>query len=99
LRKWLPLAKLFRPDQPLQGGNVLLRYEDLGHCHQLLKALGREDLHVDQLPAFAPRHRQVLKRRAARVTELVEAHHKLLLQADAEVMAAVPAMAELYPAA
>jgi hypothetical protein len=99
LRKWLPLAKLFRPDQPLLGGNVLLRYEDLGHCHQLLKALGREDLQVDQLPAFAPRHRQVLKRRAARVTELVEAHHKLLLQADAEVMAAVPAMAELYPAA
>ena len=98
LRKWLPLAKPFLPDQPLQGGNVLLRYEDLGHCHQLLKALGREDLDSEQLPAFAPRHRQVLKRRAARVTELVEAHHMLLLQADAEVMAAVPAMAELYPA-
>ena len=99
LRKWLPLAKPFLPDQPFRGGNVLLRYEDLGHCHQLLMALGREDLDSEQLPAFAPRHRQVLKRRAARVTELVEAHHMLLLQADAEVMSTVPAMHLLYPEA
>jgi hypothetical protein len=59
--------------------------------------LGRNDLKAEQLPAFAPRHQQVMKRRATRVTELIQANRELLLQADTQVMAAVPAMQQLYP--
>jgi hypothetical protein len=97
LNKWLPQARPLSLDQPIRGGNVLLRYEDLGQCNQLLKALGRHDLDEAMLPAFAPRHRQVMERRAARVTELIETIKLVLLEADAEVLSAVPAMARLYP--
>ena len=97
LRKWLPLARPLADGDRFLSGNVLMRYEDLGQCQQLLQALGRDDLNAEQLPAFAPRHQQVMKRRATRVTELIQASRELLLQADTQVMAAVPAMQQLYP--
>jgi len=97
LRKWLPLARPLVDGDRFLGGEVLMRYEDLGQCQKLLQALGRVDLKAEQLPAFAPRHQQVMKRRATRVTELIQASRELLLQADAQVMAAVPAMQQLYP--
>jgi hypothetical protein len=97
LRKWLPLTRPLADGSLFLDGNVLMRYEDLGQCQQLLQALGRNDLKAEQLPAFAPRHQQVMKRRATRVTELIQANRELLLQADTQVMAAVPAMQQLYP--
>ena len=97
LQKWLPLTNLYRADQFFPGGNILLRYEDLGRSDELLKALGCKDLDSDQLPIFSPRHPQVLKRRSTLVTELIEASQTSLMQADADVIAAVPGMACLYP--
>lgn len=97
LRKWLPLASPFPFGDSLQCGNFLLRYEDLGRCQQILQALGQDDLNADQLTAFSPRHQQVMKRHATRVTELIQTNKELLVKADAYVMAEVPAMQALYP--
>jgi hypothetical protein len=96
LYKWLPVAKrLPAACSGLLGGNILLRYEDLGEYQVLLQALGRDDLNSQQLPAFAPRHR-VMKRPSLRVSDLIEVSRPLLIQADADVMAAVPEMRILY---
>ena len=97
LRKWLPLAKPLTARSGFLGGNVLLCYEDLGECQILLQALGRGDFNAEQLPAFAPRHQLVMMRPAAKVTELIQASRALLLQANADVMGAVPEMQILYP--
>ncbi|MDM7958659.1 MAG: hypothetical protein QUV04_02745 [Synechococcus sp. WH 8007] len=96
LQKWLPLADPFAPCNGYLSGNVVLRYEDLGSCHQLLKAMGRNDLLAMQLPAFAPRHQQVMKRRSARVSELIQDNSALLLQASSNIMTEVPEIQALY---
>jgi len=97
LKKWLPLTTPFPFGERVQSGNLLLRYEDLGRCQQLMEAFGLNALQSESLPAFSPRHPRVKQRRASRVTALIEANWELLVNADHAVMAAVPALWDLYP--
>ena len=99
LQKWLPLAKPFPFGHRLSGGNVLLRYEDLGRSHELLESFGLARLDEEHGLAFTPRHPDVMQRRSARVAELIQAHRRELEEAEAVVFAEVPSMQELYPVA
>jgi hypothetical protein len=99
LQKWLPLAKPFPFGHRLSGGNVLLRYEDLGRSQELLESFGLARLDEEHGLAFTPRHLDVMQRRSARVAELIQAHRRELEEAEAVVFAEVPSMQELYPVA
>ncbi|MCP9797733.1 hypothetical protein [Cyanobium sp. Lug-B] len=99
LQKWLPLAKPFPFGHRLSGGDVLLRYEDLGRSQELLESFGLARLDEEHGLAFTPRHPDVMQRRSARVAELIQAHRRELEEAEAVVFAEVPSMQELYPVA
>jgi hypothetical protein len=94
LQKWLPLARPFPFGGRVSGDTYVLRYSDLERSDQILQALGLRGVQERPLPVFATRHPDVAVRRSARMTTLIQTQIDSLEQADRELQAQLPALAD-----